>query len=154
MIGSNSSMAQQIAEAAIAFEQTLTGHAPVSVTVVLNDNMLLVTMHGTLSPAERALAKKSPEDAAKVQGFHRQLFNSSASTLRQEIARITGVEVKEAAAEVEAPTGAIVHAFTNGTVVQFFLLADNVPSDRWSSGGSPGPSRAMNLRKEKASSKN
>ena len=74
---------------------------------------------------------KSPDGAAKVQGFHRQLFDISADTLRNEIARITGVAVKEAAAEFEAPTSTFVHAFTNGTVVQFFLLADNVPADRW-----------------------
>ena len=139
MTRSNTSMAQQVAEAAIAFEQRRTGHTPHSVTVVLSDNTLMITLHGALSPAERALAK-SPEGAAKVQGFHRQLFDSSVATLRQEITRITGVAVQEAAAEVEAPTGTIVHAFTDGTVVQFFLLADTVPSDRWTSGGSPGPS--------------
>ena len=139
MTRSNSNMAQQVAEAAIVFEQRRTGHSPHSVTVVLSDNTLMITLYGALSPAERALAK-SPEGAAKLRGFHRQLFDSSADTLRQEITRITGVEVQEAAAEIETPTGTIVHAFTNGTVVQFFLLADNVPSDRWSSSRSPDPS--------------
>lgn len=137
MIPSNTSVAQQVAESAIAFEQRRTGHAPHSVTVVLSDNMLMITLHGALSPAERALAK-SPEGAAKVQEFHRQLFDNSAVTLRQEIKRITGVEVREAAAEVEAATGTIVHAFTTGTVVQLFLLTRNVPLETWSGSGSPG----------------
>jgi uncharacterized protein YbcI len=136
MIKSTANMAQQIAEAAIAFEQRRTGHTPRSVSVVLSDNTLMITLHGALSPAERALAK-SPAGAAKVQEFHRQLFTNSADTLRQEIKRITGVDVREAAAEIEPTTGTIVQAFTTGTVVQLFLLARDVPSETWSGSGSP-----------------
>jgi hypothetical protein len=58
-----------------------------------------------------------------VQEFHRQLFFNSADSIRQEIKRITGREVREAAAEVETVTGAVVHAFTTGAMVQVFLLA-------------------------------
>ena len=70
-------MAEQIAQAAAAFEERRTGHAPRSVTVVLSDNTLVITLHGALSPAEAALAK-TPAGAAKLQEFHRQLFNDSA----------------------------------------------------------------------------
>jgi len=136
---SNSAMAEQIAQVAIAFEQRRTGHRPQSATVVLSENMLVITLHGALSPAEKALAK-SPEGAAQVQDFHRQLFTSSADSLRQEIKRITGVEVREATAEVETTTGAVVHAFTTGAVVQVFLLACNVPSGAWSGNGQPNQS--------------
>ena len=45
--------------------------------------------------------------------------------------RITGVEVREAVAEVEPTTGTVVHAFTTGTVVQVFLLASKVPAESW-----------------------
>lgn len=136
MIKSNTNMAQQIAEAAIAFEQRRTGHTPRSVTVVMSDNTLMITLHGALSPAEKALAK-NPAGAAQVQEFHRQLFTSSADSLRQEIKRITGVEVREAAAEIEPTTGTVVQAFTTGTVVQVYLLACEVPSETWSGSGSP-----------------
>src|SRR5947209_16007001 len=99
-----STMAQQIAQAAIAFEQRRTGsHMPKSVTVVLSEGTLVITLHEALSPAERALAS-SPAGALQVQDFHRQLFASSADSLRQEIKRITGMEVREAAAEVEPST--------------------------------------------------
>jgi hypothetical protein len=67
-----------------------------------------------------------------VQEFHRQLFSNSSEPLRQEIKKITGVQVRQAAAEVEPTTGAVVHAFTTGTVVQVFLLAGDVPSEAWS----------------------
>ncbi len=78
------SVAQQIAQAAIAFQQQRTGHEPKSVAVVLSGDTLLITLQGALSPAEQALAK-SPAGAAQVQEFHRQLFTDSADALRQEI---------------------------------------------------------------------
>ena len=127
---STRSMAQQVAEAAHAFQQQRTGHAPKAVTVVLSADTLVVTLHGALSPAEQALAK-SPEGAAKVQEFHRQLFANSCEPLRQEIKRITGADVREAIAEVETTTGTVVQVFTTGTVVQVFLLARGVPADIW-----------------------
>jgi len=65
MIKSNPTMAQQIAQAAVAFEQKRTGHTPQSVTVILSDNTLMITLHGALSLAEKALAK-TPVGAAKV----------------------------------------------------------------------------------------
>src|SRR5438445_598304 len=132
MKNSNTTMAQRIAQAAIAFEQRRTGnHVPKSVTVVLSEGTLVITLHEALSPAERAMAE-SPEGAAKVQEFHRQLFANSSDALRQEIQRITGMEVREATAEIEPASGAVVQAFTTGTVVQVFLLAGNAATEAWS----------------------
>jgi uncharacterized protein YbcI len=131
MDNSESSMAQQIAQAAVAFEQQRTGHGPESVTVVLSDDTLVIALHGALSPAEKALAA-SPGGAAQVQEFHRQLFANALNSLRQEIKRITGVDVREAAAEVETTTGTAVKIFTTGTVVQVFSLAGSVATDVWS----------------------
>src|SRR5690242_8511282 len=117
---SNLSKAQQIAQLAIAFEQRRTGHLAERATVVLSEDTLVVTLHGALSPAEKALAQ-SASGAAQFQEFHRQLFVSSCDSLRLEIKKITGGEVREATAEVETATGTVVHAFTTGTVVQVFL---------------------------------
>jgi uncharacterized protein YbcI len=124
---SDSTKAQQIAQAARAFEQQTTGRLPISVTVVLSEDTLVVTLRGTLSPAEMALAK-SREGAAQLRELHRRLFTTASEPLRQEIRRITGVEVREATAEVETSTG---------TVVQVFSLAHAVPADTWS-GSDPG----------------
>jgi uncharacterized protein YbcI len=136
---SDSAMAQQIAQAASAFEERLTGRVPTSVAVVLIEDTLVVTLHGALSPAEKALSQ-SPEGAAQIQEYHRELFANSFDSLRQEIKRITGVEVREAAAEVEPTSGTVVKAFTTGAVVQVFLLARGVPANSWSGNGSPVPS--------------
>ena len=40
-----------------------------------------------------------------------------------------------AAAEIEATTGAVVHAFTTGTMVQVFRLASGIPADVWNGNG-------------------
>jgi uncharacterized protein YbcI len=119
---SNLTMAQQIAQAAHAFEQVRTGHEP---------KTLVVTLHEALSPAERALAQ-TPTGAALLQYFHRRLFTHSADTLRCEIKRITGVGVREPIAEVETKSDAAVHEFTSDTMVQVFLLAHEIPADTWS----------------------
>jgi uncharacterized protein YbcI len=72
-----STIAQQIAQAAIAFEQRRTGNpVPKSVTVVLSEGTLVITLHDALSPAEKELSKTSA-GAAQLQEFHRQLFANS-----------------------------------------------------------------------------
>ena len=81
-----------------------------------------------MSPAETALAKR-PDGAAQLRELHRQLFMTAAEPLRREVRRITGVEVREATAEIETSTG---------TVVQVFSLVPAVPMDTWS-GSDPGP---------------
>jgi len=123
-------MAQQVAQAVSTFQQRRTGYPPKAVTVVLSADTLVVTLHEALSPAEKALAR-TLEGAAQVQEFHRELFKSSADLLRNEIKRITGIAVGEAAEEVETTTGAVVHAFTTGTMVQVFQLAGTISAETW-----------------------
>ncbi|MBI3463141.1 MAG: DUF2294 family protein [Planctomycetes bacterium] len=117
--------AQQVALAAIAFEQQRTGRLPRWATAVMSDDTLVITLHAALSPAERALAN-STHAASQLQEFHRQLFKDAADSLRGEIKRITGVEVRHGTLEAD---------MTSGTLVQVFLLADRVPADHWSGNG-------------------
>jgi uncharacterized protein YbcI len=122
------SMAQQIAHTAIAFEEHRLGRKPESVSVVLGGDSLTVTMHGVLSPAERALAA-SPAGAALLQEFHQELFNHSFEPLRQEIKRITGLEL----CEVAKDKATAVQVFPTGTVVQVFLLDGRIAdAEHWS----------------------
>jgi uncharacterized protein YbcI len=126
----STTMAEQVSQAARDFQEQRTGHVPKAVTVVLSGETLVITLHEALTPAERGMAK-SPGGAAKVQEFHRQLFANSADSLRHEIKRITGVEVREATAEVETTTGTVVQVFTSGTMVQVFQLAQGIPAESW-----------------------
>ena len=119
--------AEQIAQAVCIFQEQTTGHSPKAVSVVLSDDTLVITLYEALSLAEIALAR-GVGGATQVQEFHRQLFVTSSETLRREIARITGRQVREAAAEIEPTTGSIVHAFTTDTMVQVFLLTPSTPT--------------------------
>jgi uncharacterized protein YbcI len=118
---------QRLAGIASRMQLQRTGHAPQSVTVMLGEDTLVVTLHEALTPAEKALAK-SPVGAAQVREFHRQLFSNSCSAFNDEIRRITGRQVREAAAEVESPMGSVMHTFTTGAMVQVFLLATSSAS--------------------------
>jgi uncharacterized protein YbcI len=129
---SNSTMEQQIAQATSAFEKQRTGHSPKSVSVVLKEDILLITLRGALSPAERDLAK-TPAGIAQLREFHRQLFANASGPLRQEIERITGAAVREVTTDVETIIGALTHIFATGIVIQVFLLAHAVPAETWSS---------------------
>ena len=119
---------QQLADAAKKFQRQLTGLEPSAVTVILSEDTLVVTLHGALSPAEEELAK-SPQGAADLHEFHRELFRNSVDVLRMEIEKITGRKVREAAVEIDPATGSIVHAFTTGTMVQVFLFAAQADGD-------------------------
>ena len=137
MDNSHLTMAERVAHAVRDFQRQRTGHAPKSVTVVLSEGTLVVTLHGALTPAEKALSQ-TPEGAAQVREFHRELFQNSLGPLRAEIERITGVAVREAAAEIETATGAMVQVFSTGTMVQVFQLAGGLSAESWN--GSEGES--------------
>src|SRR5688572_3861372 len=92
----DSNITQQLARVASRIQEQRTGHLPTSVTIVLGENTLVVTLHDALTHAEKAVAT-TPAGAAKVQEFHRQLFADSTDEMRQEIKRITGRHVREAA---------------------------------------------------------
>ncbi len=137
MANTTLTVAQQIAEAVTVFQKESTGHAPTAVAVVLSEDTLVITLRDALSPAEKLLSQK-PAGAAQVQEFHRQLFANSSASLRQDIKRISGREVRETAAEVELSTASVVHAFTTGTMVQVFLLTKKTPTDD-ERGNEPSP---------------
>jgi uncharacterized protein YbcI len=121
MSASPGAMSKELAEIALAMQASRTGHSPKAVTVVASDETVVVTLHEALTPAEKMLAR-SASGASQVEGYHRALFAVSCDELRAEIQRLTGRKVREAAVVVEPATGAIVHAFTSGTVVQIFQL--------------------------------
>jgi uncharacterized protein YbcI len=123
-------VAQRIARAASALEHERTGRYPKSVLVVLSDDLLVITLQGALSAAEKELCK-TPAGAAQVEELHRRLFAISSESLRREIKRITGAEVLEASAGVETPAGTVVQIFSSGAIVQVFLLSHSLPPETW-----------------------
>src|SRR6478609_1896565 len=122
----NPTVTEQLAQAARNFQTKQTGRTPTNVTVVISEDTLVFTLHEVLSRAEQELAQ-SAEGAADLREYHQQLFRNSVASLRQEIERITGRKVREAAAEVDPGSGSVTHMFTTGTTVQVFLMDGNVP---------------------------
>ncbi len=62
------------------------------------------------------------------------MFQNASETLRNEIKRITGMDVREVTAEVEPASGTVVHVFTSGTMVQVFLLSGQLPAGSFEAG--------------------
>lgn len=129
----SSSVSKELADIALSMQAERTGHSPKAVTVVASDETVVVTLHEALTPAEKILAR-TEAGAAKVEDYHRALFAVSCDELRREIQRLTGRRVREAAVVVEPATGAIVHAFTSGTMVQIFQLEPSGLSTHVSAG--------------------
>jgi len=117
----SSNLSKEIAQIALTMQAERTGYMPKAVTVVASDETVVLTLHEALTPSEKILAQTA-SGAMKVEQYHRALFAVSCDELRKEIERLTGRRVREAAVVVEPATGAIVHAFTSGTVVQIFQL--------------------------------
>ncbi len=132
MPSSPSTMAQEVADAVTRLQTERTGHAPGTVTVVLSEDTLVVTLNNALSPAEIAMSQ-TEEGAKFVREFHRRLFDCSIDELRTAINRITGIPIREAAVEVEPNSGAVIHAFTSGTMVQVFRLSGRISQETWNS---------------------
>ncbi|MCO6044371.1 DUF2294 domain-containing protein [Aeoliella sp. ICT_H6.2] len=121
MTDAHSQITQELAQMASSSQRQRTGLAPKAVTVSFCEDTLTLTLHEALTPAEQVLVR-TPQGAAQVQEFHRQLFSSDSESMRKAIKRITGREVRETTAEIETTMGAVVHAFTTGAMVQVFLL--------------------------------
>ena len=138
------SMAQQVSDAIVKLQTARTGYAPKAVTVVLSGETLVVTLHEALSPAEISLSKTT-DGAAQVQHYHRRLFETSSAELQAEIKRITGVSIRESALEVETSTGAVVHAFTSGVMVQIIRLDGTIPAEKWEGNDSPGTGKLKHV---------
>ena len=133
---SSSQLSKELAQIALAMQSERTGHTPKAVTVVASEDTVVLTLHEALTPAEKILAS-TETGAAKVEQYHRALFAVSCDELRREIQRLTGRKVREAAVVVEPATGAIVHAFTSGTVVQIFQLEPHGVTTHVSAGIAP-----------------
>lgn len=131
----SAAVSKELADIALTMQSERTGHTPKAVTVVASDETVVVTLHEALTPAEKILAR-TEAGASKVEDYHRALFAVSCDELRREIQRLTGRKVREAAVVVEPASGAIVHAFTSGTMVQIFQLEPHGVSTHVSAGTS------------------
>jgi uncharacterized protein YbcI len=129
MITLTESVAERVARTASDFQQRQTGSdQPASVTIVATEGTLVVTLHGALPSAETELAS-TPAGALHITEFYRRLFAHSPDWLREEIERITGMEVRDAVTVVEPLTGAVVHTFTTSKIAHVFQFVGDTPQE-------------------------
>ena len=113
---------------------------PTAVTVVLGEDTLVVTLHDALTPAERHWPRARPARPA-CRSFIGSFSPIHPTNFDRRSSGSPAADVREAAAEIEAATGTVVHAFTTGTMVQVFLLAKaRGGGDRERTSAQPNPS--------------
>jgi uncharacterized protein YbcI len=106
---------ERIARAAHAFELRRTKHARKWVAVFMNEETIVIALHGSLTGAEKPHAQ-SAAGAAEVQEFHRRLFADFYALLLRKIESMTGMDVRHTSAEIDLTTGRVVQLFTTDTV--------------------------------------
>jgi uncharacterized protein YbcI len=126
-----------VARAARASERRRATPGREWVAVFMNEDTIVIALHGSLTDAERALTR-TPAGNARVRAFHRQLFADVADTLRQQIRSITGMEVRGTTVEIDLTTGTVMHVLTTDTVLAEFLSAPDATASRPGHGCSAG----------------
>ena len=109
---------QEVQRAGQPSQKRRTKHGRKWVAVFMNEDVIVIALHGSLTAAEKALTQ-CPAGTACVREFHRRLF-TNASALRRRIKSITGMEVGDATAEIEPTSGGVVQVFTTDTVGESF----------------------------------
>jgi uncharacterized protein YbcI len=119
-------LARTVAHAAGTFENLLVGRSPTSVTVVADGDWMVVTLHESFTAAERRISNDDA-GAARVDAFHRYLFEQSLDALATHVRKITGVEIRGAIAHVDRHTGSVLKTFTTHPDVDLMLLGPGLP---------------------------
>jgi uncharacterized protein YbcI len=125
-----------VARAARACERRRATPGREWVAVFMNEDTIVIAMHGSLTDEERALTR-TPAGTTRVREFHRQLFADVTDTLAQQIRSITGMDVRGTTAEINVTTGTVMHVLTTATVLADFLLSDG-PAGRPDRGRAAG----------------
>ena len=116
---------QKIAQAARAFEKQRMKRGRKWVAVFMNEDTIIIALHGSLTASENTLAQ-SPAGATQVQEFHNRLFSNISTTFRRKIKSIAGLEVCDTTAEIDPTASSVVQVLTTDTVGEDFLLAAGV----------------------------
>lgn len=110
----------EISEAVIKFEREYMGRGPEGTRSHLLGDMILVRLHGVLTPAERGLAESSryAEGAALVKQVRMQLLEKARPLLEAIVRDTTGRNVVSLHTDISTKTGERVILWTLDGVVQ------------------------------------
>jgi len=93
------------------FEAEEMGVTAARVSVVVEDDLVLVHLRGVLSPSERDLAQ-TREGQAILQRFNNMLFDAGSPSIRQQVASSVEKPVLEVQTALSPLTGSLVVLFT------------------------------------------
>lgn len=111
----SSSLAKTIAR----FEEEEMGVRPSRVTVVVEEDLVIVHLREVLSPSERALAR-TEAGQAMLQRFNTLLFNSGSSpSVLEQVSQVLRREVVEVQTSLSSLSGSLVVVFSLGEELQF-----------------------------------
>ena len=119
--------ARRVAQAAAAFEHVLFGRAPISVTVAVKDDSMVVTIFESFSRMERRLVRRD-DGRQRVDEFHHSLFDSTIDSFCDHVRRGTGVDLRRGLIHVDAETGSITKTLATDSDIDLFLLGDGLPA--------------------------
>lgn len=120
-------VARRVAQAAGTFEHLLLGRAPTSVTVVADGPLMVVSLHESLTVAERRLSTTAC-GSRYVRQLHESLFDESLGSLVRHVFKATGIEFRRAIAHVDPSTGSIIKTFSTESDIDVFLLGRGLPA--------------------------
>ena len=118
---------QRIARAVRDFEHRHTQYGREWVAVFLNEETIVIALHGSLSDAERA-PMGDPAGCCQVSEHLRRLFAGTA--LLQTIRGASGMVVRNTTVEIEPATGGVVLLYTPDTAGTKFPHATGRPARR------------------------
>jgi uncharacterized protein YbcI len=114
-------LARSVAQAAGTFEHLLMGRVPTSIVVATEGDSLVLTIHEAFSPTERRVAADGTGGMAKVEAYHRYLFDNGLPALCSHVRACTGVSLRGAVAHVDQRTGSVLKTLTTRATVDVFL---------------------------------
>lgn len=100
-------MEAEISEAIVKFEREYMGRGPEEARTYLLDDIILVRLHGVLTPAERQLARSDSEGhgRALIKQVRMELLEKARPLLETIIRDITGQTVKSLHTDISTVTG-------------------------------------------------
>jgi uncharacterized protein YbcI len=100
-------MEAEISEAIVKFEREYMGRGPEEARTYLLDDIIIVRLHGVLTPAERQLARSDSEGhgRALIKQVRMELLEKARPLLETIIRDITGQTVKSLHTDISTVTG-------------------------------------------------
>jgi uncharacterized protein YbcI len=100
-------MEAEISEAIVKFEREYMGRGPEETRTYLLDDIIIVRLHGVLTPAERQLARSDSEGhgRALIKQVRMELLEKARPLLETIIRDITGQTVKSFHTDISTVTG-------------------------------------------------